>query len=396
MAAPWRAIAILTSALVLLSGPTALALGAGGRDEASGSLVAQALQAADRSLGAAAPVAILRAEDRGYDVVQVLEAILDERLADDGSITDEDGAAVAPFRGPSGLIEGDVSAASGEAIGIALLERGIDKATARLDKKVDLERRAERAGVPDEALFTGLAVIALMNDGYSPEQIIVDGLIERGITLKNPTDGPVIVDNRGKALRPDGVEESPEHQESAAAIDSFVAGVVDVIGGVDPHAAAETAFDAKFNGDIEITIESNEGASFRIVGEAKLGTPDDRSLRTFVVGKGDGKFAGGGACSVGAGEGHPYEVAGNVRLGLSGPVNHGTADLRIAITEANLEVTGDDSLCVGVVRDTTDIFELVTYGPVEIRLRDEAMASATSQFIDVGDTVTTKVTLTER
>ena len=395
MAARWRTIAILTSALVMLSGPTALALGGSDGDEASGSLVAQALQAADRSLGAAAPVAIMRANDRGYDVVQVLEAILDERLADDGTITDEDGAAVAPFRGPSGLLEGDPPG-SGEAIGIALLERGIDKAAAKLDKKFDLATRAERAAISDESnVFLGMAVIGLMAEGYSPEQILEDGLQNRGITLRSATD-LVIVDERGKALRPDGVEESPEHQESAAAIDSFVAGVVDVIGGVDPHAAAETAFDAKFNGDIEITIESNEGASFRIVGEAKLGTPDDRSLRTFVVGKGDGKFAGGGACSVGAGEGHPYEVAGNVRLGLSGPVNQGTADLRIAITEANLEVNGDDSLCVGVVRDTTDIFELVTYGPVEIRLRDEATASATSQFIDVGDTVTTKVTLTER
>ncbi|MCJ7437129.1 MAG: hypothetical protein MUP97_05130 [Acidimicrobiia bacterium] len=395
MAARSRTIAILTSTLVMLSGPTALALGGSDGGEAKGSLVAQALHAVDGSLGAAAPVAIMRANDRGYDVVQVLEAILDERLADDGTITDEDGAAVAPFRGPSGLIEGDPPG-SGEEIGIAPLERAIDKATAKLDKKFDLQTRAERAAISDESnVFVGMAVIGLMAEGYSPEQILADGLQNRGITLRSATD-LVIVDDRGKALRPDGVEESPEHQESSAAIDSFVAGVVDVIGGVDPHAAAETAFDAKFKGDIEITIESNEGASFRIVGEAKLGTPDDQSLRTFVVGNGDGKFAGGGACSVGAGEGHPYEVAGNVRLGLSGPVNHGTADLRIAITEAKLEVTGDDSLCVGVVRDTTDIFELVTYGPVEIRLRDEATASATSQFIDVGDTVTTKVTLTER
>ena len=392
MAAPWRAIAILTSALVLLSGPTALALGAGGRDEASGSLVAQALQAADRSLGAAAPVAILRAEDRGYDVVQVLEAILDERLADDGSITDEDGAAVAPFRGPSGLIEGDVSAASGEAIGIALLERGIDKATARLDKKVDLERRAERAGVPDEALFTGLAVIALMNDGYSPEQIIVDGLIERGITLKNPTDGPVIVDNRGTALRPDGVEESPEHQESAAAIDSFVADVVDVIGGVDPHTAAKTAFSANSEVEIEIAVAIDDGAaSFTIAGKARLGTPHDKSLRAFMIGSGDGEFVGAGACSVGGGERDPYEIAGNVVFGLSGPVHEGRVSLRIGITEANLTVTGDDSLCVDIVRDPGNIVEATTYGPVEIRLRDGATASATSPFVD--ETATTTLTV---
>jgi hypothetical protein len=386
----WRTIAILASALVLLPGSAALALGGSDGEKVSGSLVEQVTRAAVRSLGAAAPVAILRAEDRGYDVLQVTEAMLEERLADDGTITDEDGTVVAPFRDPSGLIEGDPPG-SGEEIGVALLESAIDKTTAKLDKLVDLERRAERAGVPDESLFTGLAAIGLLADGYSPEQIIVDGLIERGIALKNPVDGPVIVDERGKVLRPAGIEESPEQQESAAAIDSFVADVVDLIGGVDPTTAATTPFDAKFQVAIEIEITDVDGASYTIVGDGKLGVPDDKGLRSFVVGRGAGDLVGAGACSVGGGEEHPFEIEGNINLGLSGPATDGIGNVRVAVIEANLGVVGDDSLCVDIVRETTSIFELITYGPVEVRLRDGATGSAVSPFADATAKTTLKL-----
>lgn len=389
MAVPWRVGTILVVALALLGGPAAAARDSSD-EEPSGSLAEQVTGAAVRSLGAAAPVAILRAEDRGYDVLQLVEAILEERLAVDGTITDEDGAVIVPFRDPSGLIEGD-PAGSGEAIGIALLERGIDKVTTRLDRKVDLERRAERAGVPDESLFTGLAAIGLLADGYSPQQIIEDGLIGRGITLKSPVDGPVIVDERGKVLRPAGIEESPEQQESAAAIDSFVADVVDLIGGVDPTTAATTPFDAQFQVAIEIEITDVDGASYTIVGDGKLGVPDDKGLRTFVVGRGGGDLVGAGACSLGGGEQHPFEIEGNINLGLSGPATDGIGNVRVAVTEANLGVVGDDSLCVDIVREITPIFELITYGPVEVRLRDGATGSAVSPFADATAKTTLKL-----
>ena len=316
---------ILVVALAMFGGPPAAALDSGG-DEPSPSLIEQATRAASRSLGAAAPVAILRAQDRGYDVLQVIEAVLAERLDVDGSITDEDGAPVVPFRASAGQIEGDApsDATSGEAIGLAALERGVDRTTARLDKRVGLEARAERVGASEASILTGLATIALLNDGYSPEQIIVDGVMGRGITIKNPVDGPVIVDGRGKVQKPDGVEESPEHEGSAAAIDSFVTDVVDLIGGVDPHTAATEPFRAQFEVQIDVQIDGADGVSYSIVGKGRIGTPTDKSLRTFAIGQGVGELVGRGACSIGNSKEHPYEVSGNLVFGMSGPVKNDT------------------------------------------------------------------------
>jgi len=383
---------IMVAALAMFGAPAAAARDSGG-DEPSSSLIEQATRAASRSLGAAAPVAILRAQDRGYDVLQVIEAVLAERLDVDGSINDEDGAPVAPFRAAAGQIEGDPSsdATSGEAVGLAALERGVDRTTARLDKRVGLEARAERVGASEPSILTGLATIALLNDGYSPEQIIVDGVMGRGITVRNPVDGPVIVDGRGKVQKPDGVEESPEHEESAAAIDSFVTDVVDLIGGVDPHTAATEPFRAQFEVKIDVQIDGADGASYSIVGKGRIGTPADKSLRTFAIGKGDGELVGTGACSIGSGEKHPYEVSGDLVLGMSGPRKDGTVDLRIGVTKANLATEGDESGCVDIVRETSDAIELVTYGPIEVELRDGATASATSPFFDATATTTVKV-----
>jgi len=389
---PWSTGVILVAALAMFGAPAAAARDSGG-DEPSGSLIEQATRAASRSLGAAAPVAILRAEDRGYDVLQVIEAILAERLDVDGSITDEDGAPVAPFRAAAGQIEGDSpsDAASGEAIALRALERGITRTTKRLDKQVDLEARAERIGGSEPAVLTGLTVISLMTDGYSPEQLIGDGVMARGITIKSPVDGPVIVDGRGEVQEPDGVDESPEHKESKGAIDSFSADVDDLIAGVDPHSAASEPFKARFEVQIDVQIDGADGVSYSVVGKGRIGTPTDKSLRTFAIGQGVGELVGTGACSIGSGEEHPYEVSGHLVFGMSGPVRDDTVDLRIGVTEANLATEGDDSACIDLVRETSDAIELVTYGPVEVKLRDGATATATSPFFDATATTTVKL-----
>ena len=60
MGGPWSSGVILVVALAMFGAPAAAARDSGG-DEPSTSLIEQATRAASRSLGAAAPVAILRA-----------------------------------------------------------------------------------------------------------------------------------------------------------------------------------------------------------------------------------------------------------------------------------------------------------------------------------------------
>jgi len=394
-----RVLALLaTAALTAVGAPDALAQSDDAENK--GSLGTQVLRAADESLGGDAVVAVVRAYDRGYDLLQILEGVFDGRVAAGGTITDDEGAPVEPFRPPSGLIEGDGSATtggfgpeptSGEAIGIDVLERGIGKATKRIDKKVDLDARSERIGASEDSLFTMLAIFVLMADGYTPEQLIFDGFVAGGIRLVGPGVDFVILDEKGDEIPPAGVEPSPDQEEESGTIDTFIADALDVVGGVDPSTAAETPFKAQF--DVKVQVAIGGDALTEINGTGRLGTPKQRSLKGFVVGTGKGELTTDAACSLSEGDTgpHPYQVSGPVQFGFSGPVDDDQVTLRVANVSADLQVTGDDSLCVGVVRDTLVLFETLSLGTVELELRRGARASAESTLEDA--TVITQVTL---
>ena len=372
----------------------------------SGSLVQHVVTAADRSLGADAAVAVVRAYDRGYDLLQIIEALFDGLVAADGTIADDEGAPLAPFREPSNVIEENatssvrlaaVSGAEGEsveAIALKALESGIQKTTKRLDKKYDLQARAEDAGASEESVMTMLALLALMRAGYSPEQIII-GLADGGVRLPSFERGLGIYDEDGKLVKPDGVDVAPEQDEAAAQVDAFVDDGVDTIAGISPLQGADTPFKDEFDVEIEIVMTSD--APSTITGKGSIGPPKKKSLRNFVVGHGEGKVGGEGSCSVSEGgivgdaDSHPYEVSGPLQLGFSGAVENERATIRIAVFDFHPKVTGDDSFCVGIVRDTAGAIATQTYGPVEVRLRRGEEATATSTFGDA--TVTTTVAL---
>lgn len=394
--------------LALLAVIALLAVGAPGAlaqtDDAGegGSLPQQALLAADESLGGDAAVAVLRAYDRGYDLLQIIEAMFEGLVAADGTIADEDGVPIEPFRPPSSLIEGDTGASvtggfggdpiSGEAIAISLLERGLDRTTKRIDKKVDLDVRAERVGASESSLFTMLTLFVLMADGYTPEQLILDGIIGGGVRLVGPGLNFVIVDENDEVIRPAGVEPSPEQEEAADTIDTFIADAIDVVAGLDPHAAADTPFKAQFDVKVEVSIAGD--APTEIVGTGRLGTPKQRALKGFVVGKGQGELTTSAECSLSEGDTgpHPYEVSGPVQFGFSGSVDDGEVSLRAANVSADLQVSGDDSICIDVVRDTLGLFATLSLGTVELELRRGERATAESTLF--GDaTIITTITL---
>ena len=375
----------LTLALVLAPAPVLAA----GEEESGGSPARLAIQAADESLGAKAGIAVARAYDRGYDGLQVVESLYEHAVREDGTIT-EGGKPLAPFRTPSGVVAGNGGPTSPEAIALDALERGIQKTTQQLDKKHNLTARAKQLDIENEEALTTILIIAATLQGYTPDQILVDGLMGGGFRL-SPA-GMSIVDENGKRIPPGDVEVSEEQEEAESVVESFVLDAMDLVSGIDPRAAAETRYDQMFTADITITYTLDEGSSYTIDGKAEVGRPTDKKLRQYLVGDGTGQMKGSGACWYsGEGTKHPYTVDGNVDFGISGRSENGGLTLRLAITEANLSVQGDNSLCVDVLRDSTGIFEAISFPPFDIRPR--AGATATTQTSFGGALIDLKFTL---
>src|SRR5262249_30885048 len=137
-----RVLAALIAAAALAATGTATA----GQDAPGGSLLDQVRPAADDAFGDDAARAVVRAYDRGYELLQIVEGLLDRGLAADGTIADEEGSSVEPFRDAAGVIEGDSGSragagvparaarvadgdASGETIALAVLARGTTRTT---------------------------------------------------------------------------------------------------------------------------------------------------------------------------------------------------------------------------------------------------------------------------
>lgn len=369
---------VVAGALVWFPGGNVSAQSDDDAPQLTGSLAVQLLLAADSSLEADAPVAVLRAYDGGYEVLQIVEAMGEALLARDGTITDEDGVPVDPFRAPSRLIAGDVAPSrmgvvsglrvtgTGEQIALDVLERGVAKTTKRIDKKVDLEARAERVGASDEGVFTAMLTIALMAAGYSPEQIILDGIAAGGIRLTaTAASGVVIVDENGKRLRPEGVEESPEAEEDTGVVDLLADSIIDLVAGFDPSLAAAERLDRDTDQviTVEIDISDTDGDAIFIQARGSLGKPKDRSLGAFLIGRAEGELTAAGECGR-----VPYKVTGPVVLGLSGPAGQDTASVSIAMTDVS--ITGDLSdQCIGDVETLEYFLGIQRFGPVDVRIR---------------------------
>jgi hypothetical protein len=75
-------------------------------------------------------------------------------------------------------------------------------------------------------------------------------------------------------------------------------------------------------------------------------------------------------------------VSGPVRLGFSGSAKEGDVQLRLALVEVDATVAGDDSFCVDLLRDLADLYESLTFGPIDVRLKDGATGTATSTLGD--------------
>jgi hypothetical protein len=365
----------------------------------AGSLAAQLLSAADESLGEDATIAVLRAYDRGYEALQIIEAMFDGLLAPDGTITDDDGAPVAPYLPPSGLIEDDgtstgaiasgLSAGAGggaEQIALEALATGIGETTKQIDKEVDLEARTERAGASSEDLFTMLSVLALAIKGYTAEQVILEGVMAEGIQLGAPGFDPVIVDARGKVVRPAGVPSSPDAEEQAGTLEQLESDIVDMVGGVDPRDAADESFKKLFNVKVAIVV-SDETTEYTITAKGTIGKAKAKELDGAVVGEAAGHIDGGGTCSIGdfIDESVPYDVTGPVDLGLAGRSDGGTVSLKAGVVDAIIAVDVEENgtICSDLVQETTEpAVELLTVGPFDVKLKKGATSTATGSIFD--------------
>lgn len=364
------------------------------QSQPSGSLVQQLIVAADESLEGDATVAVLRAYDRGYDLLQIIEAVFESLLAADGAITDEDRVAVAPTQKPAGLIAGDGAAAgtggpvggrtrpsgptSGEEIGLDALERGVQKASKRLNTKNDLAARADDYDTSLD-IVTMLTVIVLIDEGYSPEQIIIDGFIENGISID--VQGVKIRDAKGKVLRPDGVEPSGADEEETAAVASLVDNLFDAISGEDPLAAADDSFKRQYTLTIEVDITGDEGMSGSIEAKANIGAR--KGEKGALSGRGTGTFTANGSCSLSQFDTtkYPYTLSAPLRIGVSGRDSDGKATLNIGFAAtSSVKVDAGQSFCLGVVRDTADVsLQVISIPNVTVRLRDGAQGNADNQ-----------------
>lgn len=376
------AAALLGSASTALSQPS----------PTSGSLAQQLITAADESLGDDGTVAVLRAYDRGYDLLQILEAVFESLLATDGKITDEDGVAIAPAQEPTGLIAGDGAPVaggpvggrarpsgptSGEEIALDVLERGVQKTSKRLDTKNDLGARADEYDTSLE-IVTMFTVIVLIDEGYSPEQIIIDGFIENRIRIDH--EGITIRDAKGKVLRPDGAEPSGDEEERAVAA-GLVDDLFDAISGEDPLAAADDSFKRQYTLTIEVDVSGNGGTG-SIEGKANIGARKDE--KGALSGRGTGTFTFNNTCSLSEIDTtkYPYTLSAPLRIGAAGRDSDGKATLNIGVaatSSVKVDAAGQ-SFCLQVVRDTADVsLQVISIPDVTVRLRDGAQGNTDNQ-----------------
>ncbi len=152
-----------------------------------------------------APVAIVRSVDRGYDGGQVAAGLATRELTKTGQIVSDRGR-VSPSGEPGGVIKHNGAA------GGSVSAKQVKKSVVREERSTWLEHALSGKASGDakaQALIAAMVLAAL--NGYSPEQIILDGLLadspDVGIRPSPDTkDCCVIVDANGDTLAPGGAE----------------------------------------------------------------------------------------------------------------------------------------------------------------------------------------------
>lgn len=208
---------------------------------------------------------VLRARDKGYDLEQTFEGINGEEqiLAEDGTIT-EQGRPVPPADPPAGVLarEGEAKVAGA----VAATGKALAKPKAINPPKELL----------DDGTFVLIILLGLMAEGYTTEQIIVDGILAGGIDAV-PFAPIRIIDDNGRAIEP-----GDEPVEPAA--ETIITDMVAIVEGYDPQDPPYKArYDVRYAADLAIG-----DATADVDAKGTLGT--DPSGRVYL-GRMKGKMA---------------------------------------------------------------------------------------------------------
>jgi hypothetical protein len=261
----WHTAAAL-GALVSIALATPAAAGSGGGD-ASRTLAATFIDLVKEAWDEDPSLVALRARDKGYSVDQMIEAIGDDALASDGTVTDE-GRTVTPDGPAAGVLadedEAEVLAA------IARNERSVAKPKFVNPPKEHLE----------DNIFMLAVLLGLMSEGYTQEQIIVDGLFGDGIRSDGPFSPMFIVDEDGERIAPgEGPDVDP-------AIDGVIRDMAAIVQGEDPlDPNFKPRYDATYAGKLAIL-----GGTVTISGKGQLGVGADGGEGDVYLGRLKGKL----------------------------------------------------------------------------------------------------------
>lgn len=229
------AVLVVCGASALLPGRVASA----GTTDLAGEFL-DALEA----LGPRSDVATLRASDRGYGADQLLDAILAAELRPNGKIV-SDGEVLTPQGEPAGILAGN--GPGGGDVSVAEVNRALKRNAADLRSRSDVLGDLDRAS--SRTLLVSMIAAAALS-GYSPEQIIVDGLLANPPGFRaERIGGTLVVAIRGADgdfLQPEG-SGSPRN----GGIASFLDDVVDDLqaatgGGTTTSSQSSTSANAEF------------------------------------------------------------------------------------------------------------------------------------------------------
>jgi hypothetical protein len=234
-----------------------------------------------------------------------------------------------------------------------------------------------------------LVILALANEGYSIEQIIVDGIMARGIDA--PLFAPAVIRDRpgGK-----GDVVTPEFAEAPAGVNSddagdgdaiagFLDGVLDAVTGEDPLAVDDNSFARQYTLTIEVEV-ADDGATLRMEGKANAGAAKGFEDSGIVAGRGAGTFSGEAACRTPTDPNpYPYALSAPVRLGVLGrPSDTDDRSKQLGNEVAptsRVRVQADgDTLCLDIVRESADAVPMLLEIPV-VTVRWKNGASATEE-----------------
>lgn len=350
------AVAAIVLAASSPAGPSSAAADGDGA-AASASPAAQLAVALDRALGDDSTLAMVRGYDRGYEAIQLTQGAFEGGLQADGVVVDERGAPLEPFRAPTSTLT---------ASNTPQVEKGIARVTKRLDKLVDLAERVERLSIDDDALVA-LLTTALMVKGYSPEQIIVDGLMGQGLVLTGKSGlwtDVKIVDENGKTIKPDGVVESDDTTEVKAELDQFVDTILDTVAGLDPRSVADLEIEKPRDVRVTMRFTNPKGDASEVRAVGVLGAPRDGGVDPdrYLAGGATGTMDFSGSCGS-----EKFRASGPVNLGLAGPVTAGEAHVKVAFTSISL---GGDlpKGCFGNLDLVEAVLLQATFPPVPVEV----------------------------